>query len=462
MRLIFSFILLFSHTETFALTQDQVLQSTADSYPLILESLAKRKSALGKLQASQGVFDLSINGKADTRPRGFYDGKTYDFTLNKSLSTFNSELYLGYKNSQGEYPDYEGKVNTLDEGELRAGVKVSLWKNRDIDLRRLKILQNKINLSNADFKIFETRVKIQKIAIQTYRKWVASLKVLNIYKELLAIAKKRDRGLRKRVKQGDLAAIYLVENQQYILKWQRSLLVARNVFQESSLSLSLFYRNSDGKPIVPAEKEVSPPKVDQIKIDNKMLKTDLARSMNLNPKLKFLTNQIESFSYDEKIGKNSLRPKLDISFEMSRDAGEGSSTLVETENRAMLSINIPLQTNEGRGKIRAARANKKVVYFQRKLATEKAITDLNKLMNNINVAVDLTSITETEITLAKKLRSAEYQKFDKGDSDFFVLNLREQNLASAQIDNIKAEFEYFYSLAEYEANTFKLLEEKKE
>lgn len=236
-------LILFIFTQSLpalALSLEEVLNSTAKSYPLILESLEKRSAAQGKLQASKGAFDISINGKADHRFRGFYDGESFDLTLNKSLQFFNSEVYLGYKKSDGAYPDYEGKINTRTQGETRAGIKFSLWKNRDIDIRRLKVIKNKIKLSSSEFEVLQTRVKVQKIAIQTYRKWIASLKILKTYQELLSIAQKRDSALRKRVKQGDLAKIYRTENQQYILKWKRSLLESKNTFRQASLDLSLF------------------------------------------------------------------------------------------------------------------------------------------------------------------------------------------------------------------------------
>ena len=43
---------------------------------------------------------------------------------------------------------------------------------------------------------------------------------------------------------------------------------------------------------------------------------------------------------------------------------------------------------------------------------------------------------QLEVKLAEKLEKAEQTKFFQGDSDFFVVNLREQMTAEAQIKNI--------------------------
>ena len=74
-----------------------------------------------------------------------------------------------------------------------------------------------------------------------------------INQSLLDIANKRQTALVKKHKRGDVAEIYLSENQQYILKRQNKLLEAQNYFQNASRNLALFYRGEDGVPIIPTK-----------------------------------------------------------------------------------------------------------------------------------------------------------------------------------------------------------------
>ena len=459
--LIFIIFLVSTFTVRAELNEDVVLHSTRKHYPMVKEALENVEAAKMKVIASKGNFDLKLESKMDIRTRGFYDGKSGDVRAVKPLRFMNSEVYTGYRVSDGTYPDYEGKVDTLSEGEIRAGIKVSLWQNRDIDENRLQLWNNQLEEQIKDFKLQGTKLKAQKFAQKAYWTWFAYGHIYNVHKELLNIAIERDDAITKRIKRGDLARIYGSENRQYILKRSQKVIEAERNFYEASLYLSLFHRNKMGKPIIPEMEDLPKLSVNVKKIDVKNLSQDLKIMMERNPEMLSMRRQYLQLSNEERMGENKLAPKVDLSFEVSHDNGTGintdrkSETLRPTENRAMLSVIIPIERRFGRGKINMARAKKRALEHRQQLFKDEMNVFINNIYKRISLAVDFVNNAVEEVKIAEVLRKAEQRKFYEGASDFFVVNIRDQNMADAKVRKIKAYLDFKKDMADYNEATMK-------
>lgn len=435
----------------------EVLTSTSKYYPMILEAMEDVEGAKMKVVSSLGEFDLKIKSKGDVRTRGFYDGKSGDIKVVKPLQFMNSEVYTGYRVSDGIYPDYEGKVDTLTDGEVRAGIKVSLWQNRDIDEQRLDLWNNRLNTQIKTLKLVSTRLKMQKQAQKAYWSWYAYGHIFGVHKELLQIAISRDDAISQRIKRGDLAKIYSTENRQYILKRSQKVLEAERDFFEASLYLSLFYRDKEGRPIMPLTKDLPKLKIDVVKLDETLMKKDTNTILNSNPELLSMEQEYQQLSNEELQGKNKLAPKIDLRFEVSHDNGRGSKTLRPTENRAMVAIEIPLERRLGRGKLNKARAEKRALEHRRRLVRDQMLVFIKNIYKRIALSVDFVKNAVEEVTIAEKLRKAEQTKFFNGASDFFVVNIRDQNMADAKVRKIKAYLSFKKDMAEYNEATMRFL-----
>jgi hypothetical protein len=61
--------------------------------------------------------------------------------------------------------------------------------------------------------------------------------------------------------------------------------------------------------------------------------------------------------------------------------------------------------------------------------------------------------TAQEVKYSILLQKAERKKFERGSSDFFIVNLRDQNVASAQIKLVESKYKLSKTIAEYKALT---------
>ncbi|MEE2671781.1 MAG: TolC family protein [Bdellovibrionota bacterium] len=431
------------------LTLDEVLSSTKEHFPLIQKSYEDIVAAKAKRRSAIGGFDASIDGKLDQRPQGYYDGQSQSVKIVKPLQSFGAKVYGGYRVSEGSYPDYEGKYNTLDNGEYSVGVALSLWRDSFIDSKRLKLRNSELDVSIAENAYQQAVLKYQSLAMKSYWEWVAYGKTLRIQKELLEMAQKRTFGLERRSNRGDLAKIYLTENNQYIVKRKADVLKAQQSFEQLSYELSLFYRNKKGEPVIPRLGSVPENMLDITPMDITAEEKKLQEILKKTPQIQILKNEILSYKNEKEFGENSLKPKVDFNVELSDDQGDGPKNLRPTEVRAMVNFSVPLERNLGNGQTQAAEA--KIRALEKELAYLEQYTKvtLDRLIVQLNIASQIITNTAKEIEYAETLRQAEYKKFQQGASDFFVVNLREQNKADAQVKQVDAYLKYQKAYAEY-------------
>ncbi len=428
---------------------EQVLQSSEQSFPLILEALEEAEAAKMDVVASRGEFDLQLSAKGDKRLEGYYDGESVDVVLEKPLQVWNSKIYAGHLNSSGDYPVYEGKMETLENGEWRVGAAISLLQNRAIDEDRLKLWNSELKRDRKAIKVVETRLKILERARKAYWTWVVYGQIFASYKELLETAIGRDRGLVKRVKRGDLAQIYQVENQQYILRRRTQVVSAERNYDQAALQLSFYWRNQKGKPKIP-ERSQLPQKIFPLDTSDKDLMAKTPEEIaGAHPIVKNLLLESQQFENLRTYGENLLLPKVDLSMEVSRDEGPGPERLGGTEQRAMVSVVIPIERRLGRGKAQRANAMRSAVLRRAQYYREQITLLVMRLQTQLSAAREMIQNTRDEVRLAKRLEEAEAQRFSQGASDFFVVNLREQTTADTQVKLFKSLLDYKKALAEY-------------
>lgn len=430
-----------------------VLKSTKSFFPEIISSIERIKESEASLQESEGAFDLSLRSEVDRRFGGYYDGNYFDVILEKPLPYLNSKFYVGHRKSENNFPLYEGKKNTLDSGESRIGFQISLWRDRDIDSKRQKLRNNqlKLKLSEQGFALKENEVL--KNATKAYWNWVTKGFTYRVNQELLTVMQKQLKVVKSKIAQGAMAKIYETENLQYIQKRKTKLAKSLQEFKEAAIILSLFLRDSKGLPLNP-DIEFLPNKIvisDDVRLGAFTKK--LEEIIELNPKLNQIKLKDLQFKNELLAAENILAPKVDVKFEVSKDHGEGSKTLEEEERRVMLQIEIPIERNRGNGKIKQVEAKREILLRKKQFEVETLTAKLEKTYLRISTYKEIIKNSLKEVELTKTLQKAERRKFQRGTSDLFVINLRDQDVANAQIRLLEYQYLFEKTIAEYKSMT---------
>ncbi len=430
-----------------------VLNSARQHTPLLLERIAAQQVALAEERGAYGTFDLTLVNQSRARVSGFWDGTITDTQIQQRLPGLNTRLYAGYRISSGDFPIYEDILFTNSQGELKAGVALSLLQNRDFDQTRYNLISTRLSRDRATYELQLSRVKVQYQAMTQYQQWLASGLVLGAYQNLLNLANDRQIAFQRRVSQGDLAEIFLNENRQNILKRETLVNEAMRAFNHNSQKLSFYYRDNQGQSITPVLQQLPDFFPEQSVPALTNLEGDLLRAEQLRPETLIVENQIELAQADLRQGQNLMQPQLDFNIEVSRDFGTGSITREGTDVILGLTFTLPLERTQARSTVAKARAKIDELGYRQQIINEQLEIEIMNLANDVQAARRLVEITEQEVEQAQIMQAAENKRFDNGASDFFLLNIREENTADAIIRNILSQEQYRISLAAYFAAT---------
>ncbi|MEL7450638.1 MAG: TolC family protein, partial [Pseudomonadota bacterium] len=425
------------------LTLEEVLASTQEQFPSILQALAKRRVAEGESLAALGNFDLVISAEGTSRMSGFWDGDVAMGKVTQPFRSFGGSVFGQYQLSNGEFPIYEDQNFTNTGGTAKAGVVLSLLRDRDIDARRFAEKDAVYALREADIDVLLTRVAVQQQAAIAYWNWVAAGQQMVVYTELLKIARDRDSGLIRQVASGATAAIFLTENQQNITRRRGFLTGAERDYELAVNRLAFYFRDSEGESKIP-DKARLPEKLRPVSpTDAAKLRTltSLPATIAGRPEVLRLQNTIQRAMQRLQLRENTLKPRLDLSLEVAEGFGsiaEGGASRDSTDTVVSLNFSVPLQRREATARVEQEKARVDALQFEQRQLEDQIDLELKSILLNLRYAEQLAELAELEVEQSAKLEEAELTRFKSGASDFFLVNLREVAVANARIKAVAA------------------------
>lgn len=436
------------------LLHHEVTTSANKNYPQILSYYEKVSAAEGTALGSLGFFDIKLKQNYTDKSRGFYDGKTTDTLLEKELGFMGAKVYGGYRKSFGSFADYEGGSRTNDGGEYRAGARFSLLKDSSIDQNRLGVVLANLGVKESQIQLETIKKEIERDATKAYWKWISSAKVFHIYEDLYQLSLKRQAQLEEKLKKGDVAQIIVAENKKNILRRKSALAKARQDFENSAIYLSLFWRGENGAPIVPKQNQVPEVNFSLHEIENSQIIQDLETALSNRPELRVLKIQKEQNSSQLKYAENLFKPQLDVDVGASKDLGNGLASRAQTNNYVGLDFSIPFQQRKARGKSAEYESKLKSLKYEQQLLEEKIKAELEQIKIQISSIVEMHNNLSEEAKLVDLLENSEREKFKHGASNFFLVNLREQDTAASKAAAIEMYEKYQSTLADYKMAAF--------
>ncbi|MEO0696074.1 MAG: TolC family protein [Pseudomonadota bacterium] len=430
------------------LSLEEVLDSSAEHFPAILESLAQKQGAEAEALSALGAFDVVFGAEAKSYASGFYDGTVIDGSVSRNLRPFGAQVFGGYKLSDGDFPIYEDRNFTNTGGEVRFGVLFSLLRDRAIDDRRFAVAIADLGISEADFNVLLTQIGVQHKAQLAYWRWVAAGRQLDIFEDLLRIARARQTGLEEQVRQGARAEIFLTENRQNITRRQIRATEAQRDFRAAANSLSFYLRGDDGMPRTPTRAELPPaPSINmaasQVVDDQDLIETAMAaaddasaQALLLRPEIALVEVAIDRARNEMALGRNARLPRLDLTYELQHDFGEvaeGGISRDSTDNLLGLKFSVPFERRDAEGKIRKAEADLSAARLRRRQLRDQIDIEIRNILLDLDMARQLTLLAVQEVDQSRTMEQAERERFAGGASDFFLVNIREETAADAAI-----------------------------
>lgn len=442
------------------LTADEVLRSSALTFPAILEAFEREAAARSDQLAADGAFDLLLKGEAYDRLTGTFSGGFAKAEARQPLRPLGAEVFGSYRLSDGRFPIYENINNTNQLGEVKVGALFSLLRDKNIDQRRFGIEDTRLAASQARLDVMLVKLNVQHEALRAYWRWVAAGAEIRVFEELLEIAEARQIGLSREVNEGARARIALTENEQNLLRRRTLLEEAKRNFAVASNSLGFYLRDASGQLIVPTREQL--PDTARLKavtpVDN-LVATPISEVIQTRPELQTFKLALERATNKVELKRNDLQPRLDASVELSRDfgaVGDGGPTFDSTDTVVGLTFTVPLQRRQARGALQRAEAELRETELRQRRIADQLTTDINNILANLSAARRLAELAQAEVKQASQMVQAERTRFRLGAGEFFLVNAREETAANAQINAIRAELAGRLAEASYNAATMNL------
>jgi outer membrane protein, heavy metal efflux system len=432
---------------------EDVLGSVERAHPLLMAASRDVEIAAAETQSAQGGFDISWKTKGTARPIGYYDALTVDSLVEQPTGLWGITPVAGYRLGINDFPIYDEKYRTLRYGELRAGVNIPVWRNGPIDRRRATLQKAELGNELAALSYVQQGIELRRAASYRYWAWVAAGQKLKIGETLVQNVESRQAALAARVLSGDLPAIDEADNARAMEQRYAQLAMASRSLDQASIELSLFYRDGNGEPKVP-EPEQLPSSWPTVARVAKSSSVALSTALTRRPEPKRLDLQQRQYDVELTYTENQRAPAIDVQVMGSRDFGPSQPDrpdLSKTVLELGVLVDIPLQNRVNDGRARALRALLERTSQQRRLASDRVVADVRDALSAIQRSEDRIASTRREVELALELERAERARFDAGDSQLLIVNLREQQTAEAELREVDAMLDYHRASADLKA-----------
>jgi len=435
-----------------ALQLPEVVASVHATFPLIDAALQEIPIAEGKRIAALGAFDTKLKAASENGPVGFY--QTYRNNAGFEQPIYHGgEFFSGYRIGRGDFQPWYLERQTNDGGEFKAGLRVPLARDREIDARRADLWRADYDRQLARPEIRGQLINFVRDASVLYWSWVAAGRRYEIGRAALDLSLERNEGFKKRVEEGDLDPPALRDNERSIANRQAKLIDLERKLEQSAVKLSLFLRTTDGVPRIPARNQLPTfPTPQPVDLANQP--TDIQTALAARPELESLELLRQRVEVDAAEAANDLKPNVDAQIIGSQDVGEPTSKKRDKsrfELEVGLFVDVPLQRRKGFGKLETARGKQAQLTAKRQFTEDKIVAEVRAVYVALRAAYDRVAKTREAREGAEALAEIERRKFELGQSDLLSVFQREQLAIEAAVSEVDALLDYYIARADYAA-----------
>ena len=403
-------------------------------------------------------YDPVLSASYFSQFEGSYLNQRSDISLLQRTPFWGAQVQLGYRFGRGAFPVYDGKLLTQNAGEARFGLIVPILKNGFTDSFRTAIDKGDVSKVLSDFQEGSQNLQLLQQLGNRYWDWFFQGKRFSVFQRLLGLAEKRQTQISKRVAHGDLAKIEEIEGERTILQRKSQLVQQERLFVRSQLELKSYVvdrLNKNGHEFslhdIP-EVEITK------KVDTQVLEKINAQVDDLEVALKQPEVQRQQLILDQSrmdlsLAKNQFLPKLDFQLIGSRDLGVDVYPLSKFQSDAGVVFEFPIPSRAASARIEQSSASVIRQESQFEISKIRVLNSIKESKFALTTATTRLDYSFTELELAQKLADLENKRFLAGDSNLLLLNIREQNLAEAEIRKFEAYADLEKATNDYRVST---------
>jgi outer membrane protein TolC len=435
----------FAQDSTFSFRnfQDLILKN----HPVARQSALLSKDARAELMIARGGFDPKLEVGFD---RKVFDGKEYFNFWNNQLKVpiywAGIDLKAGFERNVGLVLGSDIKTDL--DGLSYLGFSVPLGQGLLIDARRAALKNAQIFQKSADNERVKMLNKLILSAAKDYWTWYAAHQNHILATEFYSLAAARYQLVKKRAALGDLPAIDTADA-------VVTLLDRRVMFEQASvdvinarLVLSNYLWNDRDQPLeLPTN--ARPQTTPHQRINEATLLELLEKARQNHPDLLKLEFKNQQIRIDEKLGKEALKPRLDIGATSLNyvhrwiTQPDNNTSAFRGDYKLNVDLIFPIFLRKERGKLQQIRLKLQANDLEQQQLRREINNDISNAYNEVRAFERQITDQENAIRNQKLVLNAEEKRFAMGESQLFLVNQRESKLNELQtkLENLKAKYE---------------------
>lgn len=185
------------------------------------------------------------------------------------------------------------------------------------------------------------------------------------------------------------------------------------------------------------------------------LDADIQLAIANRPELRALAIFREQLNIDLANAQNMCLPQVDAVLVGLQDIGAPAKKKLDDkgpfELEGGLVASVPLQRRKAQGKSMAVEGKLAQLQAKTQFTQDKIVAEVQSASVALTAAFQQLAQARQALDLAKQMEAAERRKFDLGDSNLLLVNLREQATADAALTEVEAQLNYFDAQADYRA-----------
>jgi outer membrane protein TolC len=431
----------------------EVVQSVDRSYPPLMIAYQELEVAEGAMVSAAGGFDLAANAAVRNYPLGYYQRFYHEYYLEQPTTYHGVKLFGGYRLGMGQYPVYYWPYRTQAGGEFAAGFEFPLLKGNKIDARRAAVWKAELDRSNVDPTIIKQRIDSINVSSKAYWDWAANGRKFLIAEELMAKARERNIALARQVELGSMPQVELTDNQRILIQRESLRLSSFRKFQQSSINLSLYLRDPMGLPSIPDAARIPTVFPDRLQPEFDQVPASIETALNLRPEMKNLMIKSEKMGIDLRLAENEMLPGVNLYLYGSQDVGAQppSKNLKFFTMESSILVDVPLQRRYAKGRIRSVQGEISQLRQQIGFTKDTITAEVQDSISALGISFEQVDLLKRSVEVNLALEESERRKYELGNSNILLVNLREQATADSEALVVDAEAEFQRNWADYRA-----------
>lgn len=438
-----------SHSQdTIVLSYDDYIAQILAQHPLVRQiRLAEQRADLNLMWERGEHLDPKLEGKWSYKN---FDGKNYYNIYDSYLKVptiLGLDVKVGYNGAQGYYLNPADKLPEAGQAYLGVSIPLlqGLWNNeRQTSLKLAKMMQR---AAEAEIKSALNNLLYE--AAKSYWEWALAYKEAQVLARGLVLADAQFQMVRNNYVLGDIPAIdtlkAFIRIQDFDIQYNEANLNTRKARWSVENHLWL----NDTMPARLTETTI-PIDLDEVKIspvDSAELEDWLAQ-IETHPDLRLYQFQLTGLEIEQRFKATKLLPKAELSYNflsanhVNFFEGTGGIGAITENYKLGIKLSYPILIRKERADLQLNALKQRETKFKMSFKRQELSNKVKSYFNEVETYANQIDLVDAMVKNYELLVGAEEEKYRLGESDIFVVNMRQAQFVEAQLKRYKTLTKY--------------------